>query len=175
VEWGWLSVAPQVRLEAESGRERFLTAEQVEALAEQMPHGGNVVRIAAYTGLRRREILNLTDESILDGGLAVETLKQRKRAVRWVPVPPRLAHLLDEIPFAITDGALRREWEQARAALGLKDLRFHDLRHTYASFVAIKGASDREMSELLGHTDPRMTARYVHFRSAHLKGVVKGL
>ena len=54
--------------------------------------------------------------------------------------------------------------------LGLKDL-----RHTYASFVAIKGASDREMSELLGHSDPRMTARYVHFRSEHLKSVVKEL
>ena len=171
-EWGWIPVAPRVKLRAESGREVFLTPTQVEALAAQMPRAGAMFLLCCYTGLRRTEALSLTQEDIRDGGLTVATLKQKRRTLRWVPVPGKVRHLLDTIPFPLTKQIIRREWEKARNAAGMPGVRWHDARHTYASFLAASGATDRELSLLLGHSSPHMIARYAHLRSDHLKGVV---
>ena len=60
-------------------------------------------------------------------------------------------------------------------ALEMPELRFHDLRHTYASFLAAAGASTREIAELLGHTNLHLVQRYSHFTSEHLRNVVRKL
>lgn len=175
VEWGWIPTAPRVRLLPERSRDQFLTREQVEALAARMPRAGDVVRLMAYTGLRVTEALRLTPEHVIDHGLAVETLKQRQRAVRWVPVPERIGHILAALPFTASRQILRTEWEAARAAEGLPGVRLHDLRHTYASWLAARKASDAELAALLGHTDRRIVARYAHLRSGHLAKTVRKL
>lgn len=174
-QWGWIERAPRVRLDPESGRETWLTPDQVEALAAAMPRCGDLVRLAAYTGLRKRELLSLTPQSVTDGGVVVETLKQRQRQQRWVPVPEKLHPILERLPFTATDAILRKEWDKARRKCGLQHVRFHDLRHAYASWLAATGVSDRELMALLGHTDPRMISRYAHLRSDHLKRVVQHL
>lgn len=174
-EWGWVERAPKIRLDAESGRDAVLTPAQVDALAARMPRAGGMFLLCAYTGLRKTEAMSLTAESVHDDGVLVETLKQRKRTVAWVPVPTRVRHLLAALPFAVTEQIVREEWEAARAAEGLRHVRWHDTRHTYASWLAARGVSDRELSALLRHTDPRMVARYAHLRPDHLRGVVDDL
>lgn len=53
-----------------------------------------------------------------------------------VPVPEDARAWLEELPFDTTYSRLRTVWEHARQAVGRPDLRFHDLRHSYASMLA---------------------------------------
>ncbi len=59
--------------------------------------------------------------------------------------------------------ALRRRFKQARDRVGLRPLRFHDLRHTFGS-VAIRTADPREVQEWLGHSDFSTTQIYMHYK-----------
>ena len=59
-------------------------------------------------------------------------------------------------------------WNRLRNALGLTDVRIHDLRHTFASFLVNAGHSLYEVQKLLGHSDPRTTMRYAHLGQAAL-------
>jgi len=58
---------------------------------------------------------------------------------------------------------------------GLQDFRFHDLRHTAASHMIMRGASLKDVQELLGHADIKMTMRYAHLSPAHLRATVDRL
>lgn len=175
-EWGWIERAPKIKLPRESRRTVWMTEEQVEALAKAMPRCGDIVRLAAYTGLRRRELLELDADSVDGHTLLVRTLKQREEeSFRRVPVPARVRHILPSIPFPVTDQILRVEWERAREATGLQSVRFHDARHFYGSLLAKLGYSDRVIMALMGHTDPRMVQRYAHLRDSDLERLVEGL
>ena len=59
-------------------------------------------------------------------------------------------------------------WNKLRRELGLADVRIHDLRHTFASFLVNAGHSLYEVQKLLGHGDPRTTMRYAHLGQASL-------
>ena len=61
-----------------------------------------------------------------------------------------------------------RFWNRIRRELGLADVRIHDLRHTFASFLVNAGHSLYEVQKLLGHGDPRTTMRYAHLGQASL-------
>ena len=55
-----------------------------------------------------------------------------------------------------------REWDRARTAAGRPDLRFHDLRHTGATWAAEEGATTKQLMRRLGHADPAMATLYQH-------------
>jgi len=57
----------------------------------------------------------------------------------------------------------------------LPDFRFHDLRHTAASHLVIRGASLSDVKEILGHADMKMTMRAAHLSPAHLRRAVDKL
>jgi site-specific recombinase XerD len=61
----------------------------------------------------------------------------------------------------------------AMAMAGITDFRFHDLRHTYASHLAMRGVHIRALQELLGHKSVIMTQRYSHLSPEHLQNAVK--
>jgi site-specific recombinase XerD len=72
----------------------------------------------------------------------------------------------------ILDHQLREQWEAARADQGLEHIRFHDLRHTYASWLVQAGAPLKAVQDLLGHTTLAMTQRYAHLGADHLRSAV---
>jgi len=68
---------------------------------------------------------------------------------------------------------LRAPWEQALAEAGIEDFRWHDLRHSAASYLAMSGASLAEIAEVLGHKTLAMVKRYSHLSEAHTASVVE--
>lgn len=72
-------------------------------------------------------------------------------------------------------GQIRTAFETAMTRAGLKGFRFHDLRHTAASHLVMRGASLADVKEVLGHADLKMTLRYAHLSPAHLRGAVDRL
>jgi integrase len=68
---------------------------------------------------------------------------------------------------------IREAWEYAVKRADVADFRFHDLRHTFASYLAMNGASLLEIAEVLGHKTLAMVKRYAHLSEAHTRGVVE--
>ena len=66
-------------------------------------------------------------------------------------------------------------FRRAREAAGLEDFRFHDLRHTAASYLLMQGATLGELSEVLGHKSLQMVKRYAHVSDLHTESVLRRL
>jgi len=68
---------------------------------------------------------------------------------------------------------LQKSWRHIRSMAGLEDVRLHDLRHTFASIAVSSGMSLPLIGALLGHSQPRTTARYAHLAAGPLKEAVE--
>ena len=71
--------------------------------------------------------------------------------------------------------SFRKPFETAVGAAGLKDFKFHDLRHTFASYMAMDGATLRDIADALGHRTLNMVLRYSHLTEEHSASVVRGM
>lgn len=161
-EWGWLDepLAQRIKLlSGERARHVYLTSEQAAALhrACEHPRVADAILVALMTGLRQSEILKLTEANRHDGILLLdaETKSGRPRAVPDVPV---------QLPLGITYATLRTYYERARQKAGLPNVRFHDLRHTTASWLIANGADMVQVRDLLGHANLAVTSRYAHLQ-----------
>ena len=67
---------------------------------------------------------------------------------------------------------IRAYWENALRSTGINDFRFHDLRHSCASYLAMNGASMLEIADVLGHKTLAMVKRYSHLSEAHTTGIL---
>lgn len=175
-EWGWteIPVGRRIKLLPENPpRHVYLSLAEVEALAQRCLVSGNIVRLAAYTGLREGELLRLERRHIQGATIVLDTATKSGRP-RSVPVPSVAAALLNDIPFACTYHILRTEFEAARAAIGLPHVRFHDLRHTYASILVQQGVRLKTVGAILGHSSTVVTDRYAHLAPEHLRIAVDG-
>ncbi len=70
---------------------------------------------------------------------------------------------------------LWKPWKEALTAAAISDLRFHDLRHTAASYLAMNGATAIDLAAVLGHKTLQMVKRYAHLSDAHAHGVVTAM
>ena len=70
---------------------------------------------------------------------------------------------------------LRRAFSKAVKEASLTPFRFHDLRHTFASRLAMQGMNDRTIMVLGGWKSPAMLARYTHLSPTHLWQAIEGL
>ena len=167
------------------GRERFLSDhERVELLkaAKADPLIYNGIMIALSTGLRRGELLALdwkdVDLTAKDPAVMVMQSKNGKaRAVpltdaavsafkrlRSLPVVSPTAIFLTKTGKRIDQFAFGKRFRPIFKAAGLVDFKWHDLRHSAGSFLHQHGATEMQIAEVLGHSDPRMAARYSHLK-----------
>src|ERR1019366_3454055 len=213
------AIAADRRPEPERARLEFFSPEEVELLAhalagaahrdagapavsdaesiaraEEDKQDAELVRVAAYTGLRRGELIALRwrdvdfarRKIVVSRAVSadVEASSTKSRRAREVPLPDQAAEALtrlshrhefagpDEYVFAnrlgrrLDGSALRRRVDRARDAVGLRPLRFHDLRHTYGSLLVAGGVDLASVKSALGHSRITTTERYLHARSA---------
>jgi integrase len=145
-----------------------------------------VIRFALYSGKRKGEILNLRWSDI-DFENRHYTLQTTKGGTRQsLPLNQKTweiierAHQIKNGPYVFpsNQGGHYKEsfngtWKSVRSKAGLHGFRFHDLRHTFASWLASSGKVDiYTLKELLGHSDIKMTQRYAHLINGALQKAV---
>lgn len=187
-EWMVLPSNPvsRVRRRPESaGRMRILSEKERHALVQacrdcNRPNLKALVTVAVCTGMRRGEILGLRWEDI-DRERGLARLRHTKNGTeRTVPLAGPALEALSAQPRNLADTRVfwampcfpERAWQQVCRTAGLDDLRFHDLRHTAASYLAMTGASLAELADILGHRTLAMVKRYAHFTAEHRSEVV---
>ncbi len=176
------------------GRTRFLSEDERTKLLEACKANGwpqlhALVMLAITTGARRGELINLTWEAIdLKAGKAVVTETKNGEA-RTLPLVGKALEVLRELKL---QGSAKSEyvfpnpsghpgafenfdhrWDEALTAAGIEGFRFHDLRHTCASYLAANGASLLEIADVLGHKTLAMVRRYSHLTQSHKASVVE--
>ena len=168
----------------ERKRERFLSdgefdrlgrvLTEMEAEGRLSTHTAAALRLLMITGCRRNEILTLrwTDVDLDAGELR---LADAKTGARTVTLSPPAVKALTELrpisdnPWVIAGHApgkrlsnINEHWHRVRTRAGLKDVRLHDLRHSWASRALALGESLPMIGKLLGHSQVETTARYAH-------------
>ncbi len=196
-EWGWVEDNPFrkiSKLKEPRGRVRFLSDEEREKLLIACKENPNpylyiAVILCLSTGARKMEIMSLTWDDV-DFNRGVITLHQTKNGERrLLPLTGKAFELLKEhakvrhISTKLVFPSLcqkkpayiRFAWQAALKAAGIPDFRFHDLRHSAASYLAMNNASLAEIAEVLGHKTLQMVKRYAHLSEAHTAKVVASM
>jgi len=166
--------------EDNGARERYLSQEEAQRLFEELDQNrniqvGQIIRLLLYTGARKREILDARWEHVdfnrriltvplsksgkpryimlSDAALTLLQSLPREEGIPWVFFNPKTQKPPVSIFWA---------WDSIRRKVGLEEVRLHDLRHSFASFLVNSGRSLYEVQRLLGHHDPKVTMRYAH-------------
>ncbi len=174
---------------------RYLTKEEAQRLIDACPDWFKpVVIFALNTGLRAGEIFSLKWENVdfENRQIYIEPTYTKTKKVYKIPLNDTAYNLLLELyknrkphgyvftnsrgePYSVDHKGYRKVFKTACKKAGLKNLRFHDLRHTFASWVAMKSKDIYAVQKLLHHSDLSMTRRYAHLTDDYLREVVNGV
>lgn len=180
VDWGYCAENPvlKVRLfpEKDNRKERVLSPEEEGKLISHCPpHLAPIVVFALNTGMRRGEILGLRWDQVDHAGKAIRVTGTKSGRDRIVPLNNAASSVImaqrsksyGPYVFPSTKGrefmkSVAHSFTRACRKAGIKGLRFHDLRHTFASRLIQKGADIITVQNLLGHYSVTVTQRYTH-------------
>jgi integrase len=193
--WHWISDNPARRVAR--GQEspclvRWLEDDERTALLEACkestwPQLYLLVVLALSTGARLSELRRLKWSDIdLKKGMAYlsDTKNKERRALPLIPaVQTELKSQIRRIdtdllfpskydPQKPISTSFRAHWNTARDKAGIKRFRFHDLRHSAASYLAMSGATELEIADVLGHKTLQMVKRYSHLSTDHKQTLV---
>lgn len=159
--------------------ERYLTKEEAQTLYLAVQKSENtmlryIIPMLILTGARKREVLDAKweDFDLERKQWRIPVTKSGKP--RHVPLSDGVLQLLasmphDECPWVFANPKTHKpyvsffiSWNTARTKAGLADVRIHDLRHSFASFLVNAGRSLYEVQKILGHTQVKTTQRYAH-------------
>ncbi len=174
-------------LNGEVKRLRYLSDKEAETLLSNCDaHLKPLIIMALNTGMRKSEMLGLTWDKVDLKNRLILLDKTKNGERREIPINDTLYGVLSGLTRHIkTDYVFynpqtlkpyqdfKKPFLKALAKSRILDFRFHDLRHTFASWLIMKGADLTTVKELLGHKDIKMTLRYSHLSQAHIKNGVK--
>ncbi|MGJ0311917.1 tyrosine-type recombinase/integrase [Aliarcobacter cryaerophilus] len=171
--------------ELNNQRQIFLTQSQTKRLLNEVNKSSNIhlkyiVPMLLLSGARKREVLDAKwcDFDTLNNLWTIPITKNGKK--RILPITKSLQTILNQIPKDKTPYlfaspltlkpyiSIYQSWNSARTKANLKEVRMHDLRHTYASALVNAKCSLYEVQVLLGHSTAKMTQRYAHLSNESL-------
>ncbi|MCK4333648.1 site-specific integrase [candidate division WOR-3 bacterium] len=177
------------KLRESPGRERYLTTDEIKrlldackVLGERKGVGHNpilyeIVLTAILTGLRKGNLQNLkwSQVDLENGNIVIPAGEYKNRKPLYFPINPCLQEILSglrhnypyaEYVFCKADGTEYGDWKRsfntACEIAGLKDVRFHDLRHTCGTLLNMLGTNQYTIRALMGHRTLAASKRYVH-------------
>ena len=195
-----MSAMPDIKaLKTNNKLVRYLTDEEEARLLDALPERlSGLIVVAIHTGARKSELLNLAWGEVdfvsntvwvreaksgegrripmsATARTALGALREQRRARMRERVVNR-SEASGHVFTAAHGGALmnlNRDWYAALERAGLEGLRFHDLRHTFASRLMMSGADLYTVQMLMGHKTQAMTLRYAHLSRKHLRAAVE--
>ena len=173
-------------LEENNKKERFLSKEEAEKLLGAIQKSPNkmlqyIVPMLILTGARKNEVLKAKWEDFNFEQKVWRIPMSKSGKARYVPLSDGVEQLLSNVP--VFDDCVYvfpnpktlkpyisffHAWNTARKSVGLGDVRVHDLRHSFASFLVNAGRSLYEVQKILGHTQIKTTQRYAHLSQESL-------
>ncbi len=195
-QWKWKIANPVSDIElpeARNERVRYLAQEEHEALAAALKTADEkwlepFVTVALDTGLRLSNLCDLTwtEVDIFGRKIVIEAEKMKNRDYHGIPLTERACetlkalhrvrclsnHVFHEDGKKLYDRKVQRAFSRALKLAGIENFHFHDLRHTFASYLRQRGVDLHTISKLLGHKDTRMTQRYAHLSIESLRSAV---
>lgn len=194
IDWGLADSNPFVKVklfsEKDTQKERILELEEEARLFEVAPdYLKPILLMALHTGMRRGEILNLRWKQVDFEKRLVTVLLTKSGKNRLIPLNDVLMADLARLKASQCKGELvfanprtglpytevKKSFKGACKKVGITDLRFHDLRHTFATRLIQAGVDIITVKELLGHYSIRMTQRYTHSNQFQKKMAVDRL
>ena len=187
-EWGWIDAAPKMkRRKGTAKRIRWLTPAEAERLLGELPdHLADMARFALETGLRRANVTGLQwsqvdlvrrvawihpDQAKARKAITVPLSETAVAILRRQFPKPRLPEHVDSV--FVYRGApvyqtVTAAWRKALARAQISNFRWHDLRHTWASWHVQRGTPLQVLKELGGWETMEMVQRYAHLSAGHL-------
>ena len=188
--FGWFKRTDEIQF----ARERYLEPEErsnlIQLLYTKYHELFKVVLVAINTGMRFGDIVNLKWEYIsLSRSMAfLPGIRTKEKKTRRFPLNRQVMEILTALPkrgeFVFTNlngsklskaGFFKTQWRNVRKEAGLKNFRFHDLRHEFATSVLNSGGDLKKIGLAIGHSSERMTARYAHLFDETLRNQVEKL
>lgn len=182
-DWEWLDRAPRVRMLKEPTRRiRFLSREEARRLLAELPeHLADMAAFSLATGLRRGNVTGLQwsqvdlvrrqawihpDQAKARKAIAVPLNAEAVAVIRR-QIGKHPTHVFSFRGKPITQVSTKA-WYEAQQRAGITDFRWHDLRHTWASWHVQGGTPLYALQELGGWESPEMVRRYAHLSVEHL-------
>ena len=182
-EWEWIDKAPKVKLYKEAKRRvRWITPEQANCLLLELPaHQRDITLFALATGLRQSNVIKLTWDQV-----------DLPRSTAWIPgdkvkgkedIHVSLSQLSVELlqrqlgkhkdyVFTYAGRSINqvntKAWKNALKRAGIENFRWHDLRHTWASWLVQNGTPMYDLQEMGGWKSSEMVRRYAHLAPAQM-------
>jgi integrase len=199
-EWLWVEDSPMRKVtkpKEPRGRVRYLSDNERKRLLKACkesthPYLYSIVVLALATGMRFGEIMGIRweDVNFKDSFIILHETKNGER--RRIPLAGHAKEVLQELhekhalasPLVFADFKKRiknkpahmtNAWNGVLKKAEIEGFRFHDLRHSAASYLAMNGASLAEIAEVLGHKTLQMVKRYAHLSEAHTSKVVASM
>ena len=182
-EWDWLDKCPQIRMLKEPTRRvRFLTRPEAQRLLKALPaHLADMAAFSLSTGLRRANVTGLLWTQVDLGKRLAWIHPDQAKARKAIPVPlnaeavllirkqigRHATHVFSYKGKPVTQVSTKA-WYAALTRAGIEDFRWHDLRHTWASWHVQQGTPLHVLQELGGWESSEMVRRYAHLSADHL-------
>jgi integrase len=190
LEWGWLDQAPKVRmLPTPKRRIRFLTPDEAQRLLSELPlHLSVMARFSLETGLRKANVTDLqwSQVDLVRRCAWIHPDQAKARRAIAVPLSPSAVEIVRSQfgkcqshvfsyrgrPVSVVNN---KAWQAALKRAEIEDFRWHDLRHTWASWHAQAGTPLNVLQELGGWESVEMVRRYAHLSGEHLSGYARSM
>ena len=155
---------------------KWLTLEQFDRIIAHLPPDvADMAVIAVQTGMRAANVRGLKWEWIRGNVAVVPAVETKTRRTYTVPLSSKAQevlkrrHIRGDVYVFSQNINIRHWWEIAREKAGFPDIRWHDLRHTWASLHTQAGTPDRVLAQMGGWASTRMLENYAHLSTEHLE------